>query len=485
MSKNGINQTGTGNLAFSDIHDSEINIVIGKSYQYNELIDQLKTQERLFSRTPEDETEERLEILRKINEIKQSIEQFKRDVLQLAEQFTRVDINTDRLRRAKQFFDKGEFGKARAVLETELDQLRDEQTRLLEKRDQYETDTLPKLRSNAEQFFILGLLTQLEYANPNWFAEACEYFDHSIKSYATKDSVFHYAVFSWRHNRVAEAEKYYQKCLSDFGSEISLAERAGALNNLGLLHWDSNEFTKGLSECEEALMIYKNLSNDNPSTYSFEMANALNNIAMFHAELNENSRALREYEDALEIYRDLAQSKSADYSLYVAKVLSNLGIINTNRKNYQEALIQLEESLKIYKSFAKARSTKFAFEIATSLHNLGVLHCERQDYEKALEAYEEALSIRMLAAKTNPSVYLPEASCTLSNLSFYFFKSVPNRAKSIEYALETIIVLLPIYEHVPFTQRYLQTALNVLEGWGFSGEEINKLVEERITRLPT
>jgi tetratricopeptide (TPR) repeat protein len=480
MAENKINKTGSGNVAISDVHDSEISIVIGKSPQYNELIDQLRTQEKLFARTPEAETQERLEISRKIDELKQSIKQFKHDVLQLVEQFNQVEINTERLRRAKEFFDEGQFSEARAVLEDEIEQLQDEQARLLVKRDAYETDTLPKLRSNAEQFFILGLLTQLDYANPNWFAEAYDYFESSIRSYPTKASVFHFAIFCWRHNLIAEAENLYEKYLKDFASSISPAERAGALNNLGLLHWDSNEYRRGLSECEEALSLYEDLSKDNPSEYLFEVAGTLNNIALFHNELDENSKALEEYQHALDIYRKLAE-KSEDYLLNVAKVLNNLGIINTHTKNHNDALAQLEESLAIYRNFAKERSQEDSFMTATVLHNLGVLYCETGEYEKALECYEGALDIRMMAARINPSVYLPEASCTLSNLAFCFHTYVPNREKSIEYALDTIAVLLPIVEDVPFTQQYLQTAIGVAKRWGLSAKDIDRLIGKKIT----
>ncbi len=275
MKNNQITQTGAGNIAFTDITGSEFNIFIGKSFQYQELIDQLKSQEKLLFRTPEDEKEERLEISQKVRKLKQLIDQFKADVLQLAQEFNRAEINNERLRRARAFFDKGEFNKARAVLETELDQMKDEQTRLLVKRDEYNAAILPKLKSNAEQFFILGLLSQLNYANSDWFENSCRYFEDSIKSHATKENVFYYAVFSWRHNKVAEAEIYYKKYLTDFASEISLAERAGALNNMGLLDWDSNEFAKGLDECEEALKIYKKLSRDNPSAHFYEIAGTL------------------------------------------------------------------------------------------------------------------------------------------------------------------------------------------------------------------
>jgi hypothetical protein len=104
-----------------------------------------------------------------------------------------------------------------------------------------------------------------------------------------------------------------------------------------------------------------------------------------------------------------------------------------------------------------------------------------EDYESSSESYGSALTIRMEMAKTNPMVYLPEASCTLSNLAFFYFKSVPNREKSVDYALETIKVLLPIYEQVPFTQTYLRTAITVLKSWNFTNEEIDHLIEARVT----
>jgi tetratricopeptide (TPR) repeat protein len=478
-----IDQTGSGNLAFADIHDSEFNIFIGKNYQYNELLDQLRTQEKLLSLTPETEEEERLAISRKIVQLKSLIDQFKRDVLGLAEQFNRIPINTERLQRAKEFFDKGDFAEARTVLEIELEQMQDEQTRLLIKREEYEADTLPKLKTNGEQFFVLGLLTQLDYSNPNWFSDSCQYFEQSIKSYATKDNVFHYAVFLWKHNRVNEAEKYYLKYLTDFKLELSSEEKAGALNNLGLLHWDSNEFEKGLAECLEALEIFKTLSKDNEEKYLPEVAGGLNNVAMFYGELNDSSKALQGYEEALQIYRRLAE-KSPVYLFDVAKLLSNAGTINTEMKAHEQALAQFTEALVILKALSKTKLPDVPFYIATALHNLGRLYCDMGDYDHAAESYEKALSIRLELAKTNPLVYLPEASCTLSNLAFFYLKSVPDRKKSVEYALQTVRVLLPLYEQVPFTQGYFLTAIKVLKGWDIADEEIETLVEARMQTEP-
>jgi tetratricopeptide (TPR) repeat protein len=473
-----ITQTGSGNLAFADINDSEFNIFIGKSYQYNELLEQLRTQEKLLLLTPESDEAERIAISQKTVHLKVLIEQFKKDVLGLAEQFSRIPINTERLQRAKEFFEKGNFADARAVLETELEQMQDEQTRLLVKRDEYEGDTLPKLRSNGEQFFILGLLTQLDYSNANWFSDTCRYLEQSIKSYATKDHIFHYAVFLWKHNHVIEAEKYYRKYLEEFASELSLEERAGALNNLGLLHWDSNEYEKGLEECQEALEIFKTFSKDHEERYLSQVAGGLNNVAMFHGELSDNPKALQGYEEALKIYRRLAE-KTPLYLFDVAKLLSNAGSINTGRKAHEQALAQFKESLAILNALSKTKLPDIPFYVATALHNLGRLYADMGEYKLAAEAYEDSLSIRLDLAKTNPMVYLPEASCTLSNLAFLYLKAAPDREKSVDYALETIRVLLPLYEQVPFTQTYFHTAINVLHGWKISSEEIEELLETR------
>lgn len=476
MAKNLINQAGTGNLAFADIHDSAFNIFLGKSTQYKELIDQLTVIEKLLSRTPECNVEERTEISQKIAQQKQLIDQFKIDVLQLAEQFSRAEINTERLYRAKELFESGEFGKAREVLENEVNKIEDEQRQLLVKRDEYANEIIPKLKNNAEQFFILGMLTQLDHSIPTWFVKACDYFERSIKSFAAKESVFYYAVFSWKHNKVAEAEKYYQMYLQDFASEISLIDRAAALNNLGLLHWDSNEFKKGLRECEEALEIYKKLSKSDPALHLSEVAGILNNMAMLRSELGESTKAREEYEEVLRVYRRLARKDPSQYQFEIATTLSNLGSMNCDGKRRKAGLKQLREALRILNELSNKRSLNYSFYVATAFHNLGRVYSAGKNYKKAVKAYEEALAIRMKAAATNPSVYLPEASCTLSSLAWLYARAIEDREKSIKYALETIKILAPIYLKVPFTQRYLEIALSVLKHWGVANEEIERLI---------
>jgi hypothetical protein len=54
-----------------------------------------------------------------LKETLQKIEDFKRDVLKLADDFNKIPINTERLRLAKQYFGAGDYKAARAILDAE------------------------------------------------------------------------------------------------------------------------------------------------------------------------------------------------------------------------------------------------------------------------------------------------------------------------------------------------------------------------------
>jgi tetratricopeptide (TPR) repeat protein len=230
----------------------------------------------------EEETEERLAISKKINGLKDQIKQFKQDVLRFAEQFNQIEINTERLKQAKEFFDKGEIGEARAILEDDLEQMQDEHNRLLQEREKFEKGILPKLKNNSNEFFILALSKQTDYRDSNWFESTCTYFEKSIEAFPTEINVFEFAVFLQNHNQFLKAENYYQKFLTEFPATINLLNKAGALNNLAVLHRAKNELESALQEYEEALEIRRELAKENPSAYLPDVAMTLINIGIYY-----------------------------------------------------------------------------------------------------------------------------------------------------------------------------------------------------------
>jgi tetratricopeptide (TPR) repeat protein len=533
-----LNLTGSALIGIQGIKGPEINItqLLGKSFQYNDLVEQLETLEKLFSRTPEDEMAERLEISKKINVQKDLIEQFKKDVLQLAQAFQNIEIdtdnvetNTDRLQRAKAYFEEGEFGEARAVLETELEQMQDEQTRLLKEKERYEKNILPKLSNNSEEFYILALSTQSDYANPHRFADTCRYFELSIASEATKDNLFDYAYFLNEHTQFPKAINYYNQYLNKFANELSPEEKAATLNNLAVLHQNQNEYEKASKEYTETLEIYRNLTKDNPQAYLPDVARTLNNLAVLHWNQNEYEKASEEYTEALAIRRNLAKDNPQAYLPDVAKTLNNLAVLHWNQNEYEKASKEYEEALEIRRNLAKDNPQAYLSDVAMTLNNLAILHWNQNEYEKASKEYTEALKIYRNLAKDNPRAYLPDVAMTLNNLAILHWnqneyekaskeytealkiyrnlyeqmpnayapylantlinlavlyqESLPEREKSFAYIAEAVILLRPIVETVPFTQEYMRKALLILRDWSLSDEEIERLIEEKMKEM--
>ena len=88
-----------------------------QSVDYQKLVEQIReTQESLEEAS---KPERRLKLAGKLQELEKQLEEFKSNVFKLYETFTKIEINTERLRQAKAHFDQGEFREADAVLKAE------------------------------------------------------------------------------------------------------------------------------------------------------------------------------------------------------------------------------------------------------------------------------------------------------------------------------------------------------------------------------
>ncbi|MBL8206387.1 MAG: tetratricopeptide repeat protein [Blastocatellia bacterium] len=430
---NELSQNGIGIIGLQDVHNSTVNVtqILGKSAEYKDLLNQLETQRELFAYLPEDQTEKRLRISQTIAQLEAQIEQFKQDVTKLAQEFNRIEINTDRLRRAKEHFEQGEIAAARAVFDSEREQMQNENDRLVREKPRIE-QFLQMLKHNSEEFYMRALLERTAYDNPNWLADTCEYFERSIKAMETEGNVFQYALFLQEHNHFAQAEPWYQKYLDKFASDDQF-KRAMALNNLANLHSNKKELAAAEAEYGEALDIRRKLAEVNPSEYLPDVAITLNNLAVLHSDKKELAAAEAEYREALELYRKLAEENPSAYLRDVGLTLNNLAAMHSN--NYQLAAAEAE-------------------------------------YREALELYRKL-------AEADPSEYLPDVALTLINIAIYYLQSRPDRERSIDLAIESLTILRPFVNSALYTQRYMQSAIWVLQKWGISMEDIQSRLESR------
>ncbi len=222
---------------------------------FQELESQLKKlqtqKDKLLERIakyPEDESfkTELTKVNDDIKEQKQKIESFKADVVRLYETFTKIEINTDRLRLAKAHFDKGEFREADAILNAE--EISNEVSLLKKAIEKTQTELAEmkgNLESKANEFLIKAQLWQTFYAEPDWFEKTCEYYEKALDAYRSHEVVFQYAVFLQKHNQFAKAQFLYQEALQirrELAKEnprTFLPDVAGTLNNLSIFYLQS------------------------------------------------------------------------------------------------------------------------------------------------------------------------------------------------------------------------------------------------------
>lgn len=194
------------------------------SAQYQDLKSQLDELEANFATTRQridkypDDKEFQTELLaidQKRNEVQKKLDELKSEVIRLAETFTKIPINTERLKLAQQHFEAGNYTEAKAILNAE--KMGDEQSSLLRQKAQQqqqlaETDRL--LINNANEFLILARLNAVDFDLPDRFEKTVEYFEQSLKAAHTFDNTFAYACFLHQHNQFNDVAPFYQEALA-------------------------------------------------------------------------------------------------------------------------------------------------------------------------------------------------------------------------------------------------------------------------------
>ena len=346
-----------------------------QSADYQRLVEQIQeTQESLEEAS---KPERRLKLSGRLQELKEQLEEFKSNVFKLYETFTKIEINTERLRQAKAHFDKGEFREADAVLKAEemtedLDKLIERERQLDRQRDNVR-DSREQI---ANEFLIKARLWETFYDQPNRLEQTCEYFDEALRAARTGENLFEYAVFLQEHYRFKQSEKLYQEAL-EIRRELAkqnpatfLPKVAMTLNNLAILHRNTNEMAIALSEYEEALQIRRELATQNPATFLPDVAKTLNNLANLHRDTNETDLAISSYQEALQIFQDFAKKSPSAFQPKVEKVLKNIADLQNTPDERNNSGIENAQALLSNQRIRQRKSRSWLKNICHRLKNL-------------------------------------------------------------------------------------------------------------------
>jgi len=156
------------------------------SAQYQDLKNQWDKLEGRFLKTKQkiekypDEEDFKADLLQIDEErtaVQKKLDDLKSEIMRLAETFTKIPVNTERLKLARQHFEAGDYVAARAILDAE--QMGNELDALLNQKQQLQTrqaENEAQLTDKANEFLILARLTAVDYTLEDRYPKTIEYF---------------------------------------------------------------------------------------------------------------------------------------------------------------------------------------------------------------------------------------------------------------------------------------------------------------------
>ena len=281
-------------------------------------------------------------------------------------------------------------------------------------------------RGEADRVFLTPVIARVAWETAGREAAACLPF---LDAWA-----------SW-YKALPQAERYaWQDTLraaSDHGLTLLRQGAPGAvanlLHDLGRLCADQNLRPLAEIQYREALKLYRELAQENPSVYGPDVAGTCNNLAIF---LKASSAGRKEaealYREALERYRELSKENPFVYGSYVAMTCNNLAIfLRASSEDREEAEALYREALKLRRELSKENPSMYSPNVAATCNNLAALLGESSaGREEAENLYREALERYRELAEENPSVYSPNVATTCNNLAIFLRASSAGRKEA-------------------------------------------------------
>lgn len=485
------------NLNLGNIKTNSGDVHIGdnyslKSVEYNELLERIEELEELV-RITEDPIN-KFRYSEKLSTQIRNKKAFEKDVKELAEIFNKIEINTERLKQAKQFFDKGKFKEARSILDTK--EIESDQEKLLQKKRslQDQNDENKKaLKNNSDEYLVLAKLTSFDFRIIERFDKTTKFFERSLISNKNERNLLAYASFLQEHNQDIIADSLFDEAVIKYRKLVlsqpnfHLLDFAAALDLYVISLTKVKKFKKAEEIYEELIEIKRKLAVSDSITFSACLSHTLNSLGVYQSKSGQYLKAEQSFNEAIEILRKVAFKDSIKYLPNLASSLTNLGMVQHGNRNYELAEKHYIEAFEIYLSQKDIcpdnHVVDLLYHYAITVNGLGLLFEDKQEFEKAENFLLFALENRKLLAELSPKIYLIVLAETQINISYFYKKSKINKKLSVKYADEAIVSLLP-FKEMPHIKDKLKRVYRLLNHWNINVEEYLKENHPVLTQAP-
>jgi len=226
-----------------------------------------------------------------------------------------------------------------------------------------------------------------------------------------------------------KGKKLADKIEGDLGKDFLIK----ALNLLGIVSHEKNDFQSAIKYHEKELQIAESLCDEQSK------ADAFGNLGRAYLRLNDPIKAIEFHKKALDIY----MKHKNHYEIVTA--LNNIGLVHFKKEEYQETKVYLKKGLGI------SKENNNLYGLIVSLRNLGGVYLITENYSKAESYFCDAIE---LDKKIGNEIELAK---DLVNLATVYFKR-----EEYDKADEIYVKILPLFKEKGFLEEYFQFHLNHL-----------------------
>lgn len=392
-----------------------------------------------------------------IEEKLEQIEILKRKVLDLSNIFSNININNERLKQAKAFFENSELDKANDILNEE--QI-DKDLELIIYEEEKAKNVLEKTTKAREQisdeYLLKAILSNTSVVNePDWINKTLNLFEKSIKVDVNYKNLSIYSAFCFDNNFLELAKSGFEKLLSiitnrntkEIGEDkyYLLAETS---HDIALIYLKMNDYIHSEKKFKQALTYYKKSLSYNKNSHF--IATITSNIAFLQRETYKFEEGKNNYIKAVNIHKKLYSIDGEKYMSEYAQTLASYATFLTIIGDYKESEIAHKESIELFDKLAKQNPDIYLYHLSLCYNNLGMLLASLLKYDEAEENFEKSLIIARIYADIQPSKYLPDKAIALLNLAKIQYEK--NEFDEIEENLqESLSLFIQLEERNPQT----------------------------------
>lgn len=404
-----------------------------KSIEYKEIIENIEELEKDIEDLPKDKQERIIKKRLRLQKLLKTKEAFEKDVIELYYAITRIKISSERLEKAKQYFEEGDFKMVNEVLI--LSEIIKDKNILFERKEQLlgeKTKLDEQLDILSNELIIKGKAYLLDLTNPERLNLAKDCYEQSVETLPTFDNLYELASFLQAHYYYIEANKYYEQILHRFEKEKEYEKKLIDIKwNLASLYIGNGYSDKSDKYFNELLEFYwEKINEDNSEDIVSDIGLLYRNFTQLKTNKSQYVEARELTKISYNIFRGLTKKNEKwrfQLSMSYHRLANIEGFLNnyeTACKIHEQAIKELKRVLEGIYDFETDEIIKLNSETIEKIHWLSLMYSDYgykfeclKKLNQAIKFHSKALKIQQSLSKSNEQIYLYNVCETLNRIA--------------------------------------------------------------------